>query len=236
MKIRIKFSKEGAMKFVGHLDMMRYFQKAMRRANVDIRYSGGFSPHMVMSFASPLGVGVTSSGEYMDIEVLSTDPSVEMLKRLNQVMVPGVEVLSYRRLPDTAKDAMSIVAAADYLVRFREGYGPQRWEDFASGWPGFLNQGSIFVHKKTKKGEKVMDIRPWIYGWDGKEGEIHLRLATGSMANLKPETAIGAYLESRGSQLGEFALLIHRNEVYANQAKAGKPDFCPLEQFGEDIE
>ncbi len=81
-----------------------------------------------------------------------------------------------------------------------------------------------------------MDIRPWIYGWDGKEGEIHLRLATGSMANLKPETAIGAYLESRGSQLGEFALLIHRNEVYANQAKAGKPDFCPLEQFGEDIE
>ena len=51
MKIRIKFSKQGAMKFIGHLDTMRYFQKAMRRADVDIRYSEGFSPHQIMSFA-----------------------------------------------------------------------------------------------------------------------------------------------------------------------------------------
>lgn len=59
MKIRIKFSKQGAMKFIGHLDTMRYFQKAMRRADVDIRYSEGFSPHQIMSFAAPLGVGLT---------------------------------------------------------------------------------------------------------------------------------------------------------------------------------
>lgn len=63
MKIRIKFSKQGAMKFIGHLDTMRYFQKAMRRADVDIRYSEGFSPHQIMSFAAPLGVGLTGSGE-----------------------------------------------------------------------------------------------------------------------------------------------------------------------------
>ena len=62
MKIRIKFSKQGAMKFIGHLDTMRYFQKAMRRADVDIRYSEGFSPHQIMSFAAPLGVGLTGSG------------------------------------------------------------------------------------------------------------------------------------------------------------------------------
>ena len=70
MKIRIKFSKQGAMKFIGHLDTMRYFQKAMRRADVDIRYSEGFSPHQIMSFAAPLGVGLTGSGEYLDIEVI----------------------------------------------------------------------------------------------------------------------------------------------------------------------
>ena len=80
MKIRIKFSKQGAMKFIGHLDTMRYFQKAMRRADVDIRYSEGFSPHQIMSFAAPLGVGLTGSGEYLDIEVLSTDSSAEMVK------------------------------------------------------------------------------------------------------------------------------------------------------------
>ena len=59
MKIRIKFRKWGVMKFIGHLDMMRYFQKAVRRAKIDIRYSEGYSPHQIMSFAAPLGVGIT---------------------------------------------------------------------------------------------------------------------------------------------------------------------------------
>ena len=57
MKIRIKFRKYGTMKFIGHLDVMRYFQKAIRRSEVNIRYSEGFSPHQIMSFAAPLGVG-----------------------------------------------------------------------------------------------------------------------------------------------------------------------------------
>ena len=111
MKIRIKFSKHGAMKFVGHLDIMRYFQKAMRRADVDIKYSEGFSPHQIMSFAAPLGVGLTSNGEYLDIEVLSTKDSRTMLKQLNDVMAEEVEVLQYRKLEDSSKNAMSIVAA-----------------------------------------------------------------------------------------------------------------------------
>lgn len=80
LKIRIKFAKNGSMKFIGHLDIMRYFQKVMRRAEVDIAYSEGFSPHQIMSFAAPLGVGLTSRGEYLDIEVHSTDSSAEMLK------------------------------------------------------------------------------------------------------------------------------------------------------------
>ena len=87
MKVRIKFRKQGNMKFIGHLDIMRYFQKVMRRADVDIRYSEGFSPHQIMSFAAPLGVGLTSNGEYMDIEVLSTDDSKTMVRRMNETMV-----------------------------------------------------------------------------------------------------------------------------------------------------
>ena len=75
MKIRIKFRKYDTMKFIGHLDVMRYFQKAIRRAEVNIRYSEGFSPHQIMSFAAPLGVGITSKGEYVDIEVLDTENS-----------------------------------------------------------------------------------------------------------------------------------------------------------------
>ena len=124
MKIRIKFSKTGCVKFMGHLDVMHYFQKAMRRAKVDIKYSEGYSPHQIMSFASPLSLGHTTSGDYFDIEVHSTGTSDEMIKRLNDVMVEGFEVLSYRKLPDDSKAAMSLVAACDYEVSFREGYEP----------------------------------------------------------------------------------------------------------------
>ena len=63
MKIRIRFRKYGVMKFIGHLDVMRYFQKAMRRAHIDICYSEGGSPHQIRSFAAPLGLGITSAGE-----------------------------------------------------------------------------------------------------------------------------------------------------------------------------
>ena len=100
IKIRIKFRKYGVMRFIGHLDIMRYFQKAMRRAEIDICYSEGFSPHQIMSFAAPLGGGTTSLGEYFDME-------------------EGVEVTEYVKLPDNAKTAMSMVAAADYDLFFK---------------------------------------------------------------------------------------------------------------------
>ena len=93
MKVRIKFAKSGVMKFIGHLDMMRYFQKAMRRADIDIKYSEGFSPHQIMSFAAPLGVGITSDGEYLDIEVNSTETTEQSIVNLNSAMVDGVKIL-----------------------------------------------------------------------------------------------------------------------------------------------
>lgn len=103
MKVRIKFSKQGPVKFIGHLDVMRYFQKAIRRAGIDIKYSEGFSPHQIMSFAAPLGLGLTSNGEYMDIEVNSMSSCETMVKQLNAVMVEGIEVLECHKLEDNAK-------------------------------------------------------------------------------------------------------------------------------------
>ena len=121
MKVRIKFAKQGNGKFIGHLDVMRYFQKAMRRADIAICYSGGFSPHQIMSFAAPLGVGITSIGEYFDIQVEEGENVSSMKERLNQVMAEGFWIESCLRLPDSAGNAMSIVSAARYTVSFRPG-------------------------------------------------------------------------------------------------------------------
>ena len=91
MKARIKFRKYGALRFIGHLDVMRFFQKVMRRAEIPIAFTGGYSPHMIMSFASPLGIGLTSDGEYFDIELTEAIDSKTAVKRMNEVSIEGIE-------------------------------------------------------------------------------------------------------------------------------------------------
>lgn len=249
MKIRIKFRKTGIMKFIGHLDVMRYFQKAIRRADVEICYSGGFSPHQIMSFAAPLGVGITSNGEYVDIEVHSTGTTAEMLERLNAVMAEGFEIAEYKLLPDTATNAMSSVAAADYTLTFRPGYEPE--EESAEEWfkklTAFFDQPQVMVLKKTKKGEKEMDLKPLIYdlgviaGNDAAQAQLFMKISTGSASNIKPELLLDAYYEALGKERSPFAFMVQREEVYADQAseherEQGIHSFIPLGALGQDIE
>lgn len=236
MKIRIKFTKQGTMKFIGHLDLMRYFQKVMRKADVDICYSEGFSPHQIMSFAAPLGVGLTSLGEYVDIEVNSTGSTPEMLARINAAMVEGITVTAYKKLPDHAGNAMSLVAAADYTVVFRPEYEPENRTAFTAGLQDFLKKEEIWIKKKTKKGERDVNIRPMIYSLNTGENNIRMQVAAGSAANLKPDMVIRAYLDAAGQELAEFALLIQREELYADLGHDGQRKLVPLARLGEDIE
>ena len=73
MKVRVKFAKYDNMRFIGHLDVMRFFQKALRRAGIDVAYSTGFSPHQIMSLHRRSGWGCAAMGEYMDIELRSAE-------------------------------------------------------------------------------------------------------------------------------------------------------------------
>ena len=83
MMVRVKFAKYGPLRFTGHLDVLRFFQKAIRRAGLDVVYTHGFNPHQVMSFAAPLGVGLCSVGEYMDVEITSSDGAEDFKERLS---------------------------------------------------------------------------------------------------------------------------------------------------------
>ncbi len=236
MKVRIKFRKQGNMKFIGHLDIMRYFQKVMRRADVDIRYSEGFSPHQIMSFAAPLGVGLTSNGEYMDIEVLSTDDSKTMVRRMNETMVEGMEVVSYRQLDDSSKNAMSIVAAADYTLTFRPGKEPEDLDGFFQKLEAFYHQDQILITKPTKKGERQVDLKPLIYQMYRTGDAVFMQVSTGSSNNIKPELVMEAFYHSLGEEYSPFAMQIQREEVYADLGDENERKLMPLEALGEDIE
>lgn len=223
------------MKFIGHLDIMRYFQKAMRRAEIDIAYSEGFSPHQVMSFAAPLGVGLTSEGEYLDIEVGMCLSSADAINRLNAVMVDGMKVLTFKKLPDDSGNAMSIVAAADYRVMFREGSSLVPDVELEAKLAEFYNRNEIVILKKTKKSEKEVDIKPMVYSLSAKDGVISMQLATGSVNNLKPELLMEAFAAYLGKELGEFAIMVHRVDVYADLGDENNRELVSLGDLGEDI-
>ena len=237
MKVRIRFAKTGVMKYVGHLDIMRYFQKAMRRAQIPIKYSEGFNPHQIMSFAAPLGVGLTSEGEYMDIECKEQIPSAEAVKRLNDTMVEGMEVRSYRYLPEHSENAMACVAAASYEVRYRK---PEQirfsLQDLAVFLRDFyINPADIMIVKKTKKGERALDLKPLIYQFDvamEEDAPVYtLTVSTGSVDNIKPELVMEHFHRFIGMGEEEPAMSIKRCDMFTRQD--GK--LVSLDETGFDV-
>ena len=120
MMVRVKFAKYGPLRFTGHLDVLRFFQKAIRRAGLDVVYTHGFNPHQVMSFAAPLGVGLCSVGDYMDVEMASSDGAEYFKERMQEACPYGIDILSVKMLPEKAGNAMASVAAATYAVAFKD--------------------------------------------------------------------------------------------------------------------
>ena len=234
MKVRIKFTKTGPVKFIGHLDTMRYFQKAVRRAGLPAAFSGGYSPHMILSFAAPLGVGVESLAEYFDLELTEDVPSAEICRRLNEVMAEGFTVTGAVAVEDgKAQNAMSLVAASDYLVRFRDGKAPSEgWEEKV---PLFLSEPSIEAEKESKKGLRIMDIRPFIYEMRPENGGIFFRLASASSNYTRPDVVMAAFYKYLGEKMPEFACRICRLEVYADTGTENEPHFVTLGSLGQEI-
>lgn len=222
------------MKFIGHLDIMRYFQKAIRRADIPVKYSDGFSPHMIMSFAAPLCVGVTSTGEYFDMELTEVVPTKALEEKFNGTMAEGMKVLSVREIPEGKANAcMSLVAAADYLVSFREGKEPKT--DWKEQLNAFVSQENITILRKTKRSEQETDIKPWMYHVELRGEQIFMQLSQGSVHNLKPELVMEAFAKYMGIELEEFALMIHRMETYADIGTEKQRKLVPLEDLGTEI-
>ncbi|MBR5733490.1 MAG: TIGR03936 family radical SAM-associated protein [Lachnospiraceae bacterium] len=268
MTFRIRFAKYGVVKFIGHLDVMRYFQKVIRRSELPVSYSKGFNPHQIMSFAQPLGVGITSDGEYMEVDfddealfaaagvtpagsrdigngvtVLLWDkkdaPVLEkyVFDGMSAETTEGFEILEVSLLPPPkpnvhTEKAMALVKTADYMVSLKDGYslGFKDEDEFLARFAGFMEQPEIKVVKKSKKNENEVDIKPLVYKSGGPEGfelsgiahadeyesgqRVFMKLAAGSIANLRPEPVMEAFCGFIGQEYNPHAFQVHRMMLY----------------------
>lgn len=217
LKLRIKYTKTGVLRFIGHLDIMRLFQKAIRRAKLDVAYSKGFSPHQIISFAAPMPLGMTSEGEYFDGDFVSVTSTEDMMNRLNDTMPEGVKVLDIVELEEGAKPSMSVVSASDYYIYKNDECTNDYLQQLIDSLADFMAQEKIEIMKKTKSKEEMSDIKPGIYKLENKDDGIYMLLASGSVLNLKPELVIEALCKYSGLVYNRYDYMVHRLETYMGE-------------------
>lgn len=212
MKVRIKFSKTGALVYIGHLDVMRYFQKLFRRASIPISYSEGFSPHQILSFSHPLPLGMESEGEYADIELIESLSTSEAIARLKEQSVPEIEILSFKQLDDRTENAMASVKAARYTVDFA---GSNPFSELEQIINSFMSKNEFIVTKTTKKSTKEINLRPLIFEcFINSNGLLEMLISSGSVDNVKPEVLLNAFSSISGIDIDCDNFRIKRIDQY----------------------
>lgn len=188
-KYRLTFSKTGYAKYVSHLDLMRMFQRAFKRAELPISYSQGFNPHQKISIGFPLPLGVTGTKEYMDIEMDEQLEFTVLCDRLNGALPPDIRVSS--ACEPTQKT--SSLQMAEYTVSAEL---KSAIPDLKEAVEEVLNRSEILVDKKTKKGIAETDIKPSIIEAEvnasDKILEMKLVLSCADGASLKATVVLDA--------------------------------------------
>ena len=213
----IRFAKNGYIKYTSHLDTLRMFQRAFKRAGIALRYSQGFNPHPKMSFAQPLSLGYSSCCELLEFETEMTLEGEMITERLQAALPEGLSLLGCRRFDEPVKSLAAVAEAARYTIQIPK-------EDCTEGIlqkqiSDYLKQSQIMVIKRKKKTreETSVDIRPQIRQLSAasERGKVFLDvlLDCGSTSNLSPELFLLSFLEFTGWPTERYQIEVERTEI-----------------------
>lgn len=215
----IKFYKEGVLRYISHLDLLRLFKRSFKREGIRLQHSQGFNPHPKMSFAQPLSLGYASSGEYLEFETTQEYNTEEIKNKMNRILPEGIGILSCEELPATGKSLAALAEAADYDITLPMPDGGLK-EELNVLLDGYLSQAEITVMKHQKKSGKdvAVDIKPMIHSIsalvDDNQITLNCKLAAGSTANLSPELVLSSFCTFGGIAYERTEVKIKRTEIY----------------------
>lgn len=220
--IRAKFQKEDELKYISHLDLMRLFQRAFRRADIPISYTQGYTPHPKFSLATALSLGITSDGEYMDVELDERMDVEKFIKQMNGVLPSGVKIIKAAYVNEN-KSLMSIISWSTYVIQFSLQDVITR-EKLVEIINNFLSKEQINIVKEKKKKGKLVKKEVNVRGYIKKiipliiEDErvvIRVTLKTGSKGNLKPEALVNLLDRDTSLKVENDTVKIHRMDLYS---------------------
>ena len=206
---RLLFEKMGNSVWISHLDTMRVFQRAFRRAGLMLKHSQGFTPRAIVSIALPLSVGVQSKCELLDYELEQDEPVT--VEQLNRALPEGIRVREIIESGRKIKELTHLRAVLDLT------YDNGVTEAHIAALRELYRSGSLILKKHSRKGETETDILPMLCEYDLEQtGENTLRmtvLVCAQNPSLNPQLLINA-IELYAPQWMPDAVLICREEIY----------------------
>lgn len=229
IKYRLEFSKTDRMVYIGHLDLLKLFQRTFKKSGIPIGHSWGFNPHQLTTFAVPLALGVSSVGEVLDIQLTEKMECDEIKDRLNRNLPEGIAVLQVIELEFSAKSCAAAVAYADYCVTL-----DNKYENIQNVVDEIMASKEINIERTVKKKTKTVNIRPLIKNIavdnEGDKTEIYTNIATGSQGNLKIDVLLEYIYEKLGTEFRFEKTDILRCTLYTENKGELLP-LCLEEEF-----
>jgi len=185
--LRVRYAKEGKARFLGHLDTVRTFERAVRRAKVPVAYSQGFHPRPRLSFGPPLPLGIESTVEYIDIHLSEPYPR-DIVVALNRVLPEGFRALEARPMFGRTPSLSSAISLAVYSVELK---GVVGLEELVRK---FMEREHVSIRRRVRDEERTVDIRPGIKALVPGDGSLEMRVSVGKDDSPRPYEVLEALL------------------------------------------
>jgi len=212
--VRVKYCKDGPIKYISHLNLAQVFTRALRRANIPVVISGGFNPRFRISFGPPLPLGISSLSEYLDIRLKEEIKAKDLVRRLNRILPQGLKILRAKIIPSSADSLVKIIDKASYIITLKikevlldsaaknqEDELRKLKQEVEKNNKRFLNLDEIIVEKQTKNGIKRVDIKPSILDIKVQKFKnpilkLSLEIRIGQQGNLNPRYVAKAWISN----------------------------------------
>ena len=222
MRMLAVFEKGERIRHIGHLDIQRSVQRGLRRSGLPVAYSNGFSPHILVTFASALSTGACGKREIMDVTMAEEVSEEEFLARMNRAMPPEMQLSKARAVDRKHPSLPPLLRAARYDLMIRD---PQAAKALVAAIPAMMARDVIPAMRKTKSTLKECDIKPLIYDLAGGGNHLHTTLVLTERESCKPGMLMEALAREAGIE-GEVRVLVTREEILGEDEEG---NLVPLE-------
>lgn len=180
---RLRFTKTGKLRFLSHHDLMRLFERALRRSGLPLRMTEGYNPHPILSFPTALGLGIESVDEIMEFELSAWTPPPKIEAALGAQLPDGVKLAKVEAFARRDRSAVEFV---EYEASFPGGADP------AAGAKAFLARPELWIDRKSDKGSKKVELRRYVIAIATEPGRALLRIRVTDQGTAKPEEVLRA--------------------------------------------